>query len=194
MDDSNGILMQLLGGLLAPDGPKEWKEFNDVVKFIEFESVTGLHITGVGLINGRGKGDDCVSIGDGITDINITYVNCGPGHGISIGSLGLDGTVSNVSNIRARHILFNGTQNGARIKTYQKVGVKISNVLYSEMHGTSTSDVALNFNCSENVACTDIKLNNIDLTSSTRGEKVSSSCNNASGEAIGTVNPKSCLR
>ena len=56
MDDSNGILMQLLGGLLAPDGPKEWKEFNDVVKFIEFESMTGLHITGVGLINGRGKG------------------------------------------------------------------------------------------------------------------------------------------
>jgi len=318
------VYVRLLGGLLAPDGPKEWKEFNDVVKFIEFESVTGLHITGVGLINGRGKGwwdiscryhpklldcgkcapkklrfhksndihmsqikivnspqthilllgcngvelqdlsiissgvspntdgihiqqsnhifinnsfigvgDDCVSIGDGITDINITYVNCGPGHGISIGSLGLDGTVSNVSNIHARHILFNGTQNGARIKTYQtgrgqvqnieftdvtfidagnpiiidqhycgapnacpptKAGVKISNVLYSEMHGTSTSDVALNFNCSENVACTDIKLNNIDLKSSTRGEKVSSSCNNAFGEAIGTVNPKSCLR
>ena len=58
MDDIQiyGILLQLLGVLFAPSGPKEWKEFNDTVKFIEFEYVNGLYIHGVGLINGRGKG------------------------------------------------------------------------------------------------------------------------------------------
>jgi len=45
-----------LGVLFAPSGPKEWKELNDTVKFIEFEYVNGLYIHGVGLINGRGKG------------------------------------------------------------------------------------------------------------------------------------------
>lgn len=27
-------------------------------------------------------GDDCVSIGDQTTNINISHVKCGPGHGI----------------------------------------------------------------------------------------------------------------
>jgi hypothetical protein len=56
MDDSNRILLQLKGGLFAPVGPDQWKMFNDTVKFIEFEYVTGLYIRGFGLIDARGKG------------------------------------------------------------------------------------------------------------------------------------------
>ncbi|RZC72247.1 hypothetical protein C5167_035413 [Papaver somniferum] len=66
-----------------------------------------------------GSGDDCISIGDHIDDIHIDNINCGPGHGISIGSLGIDGGEAKVQNIRVTNSRFRETTNGIRIKTYQ---------------------------------------------------------------------------
>ncbi|XP_021275476.1 probable polygalacturonase At3g15720 [Herrania umbratica] len=64
-----------------------------------------------------GTGDDCVAIKGGCSNINITKVTCGPGHGISIGSLGQGGANDQVEHVHVRDCTFNGTQNGARIKT-----------------------------------------------------------------------------
>ncbi|CAN8276931.1 unnamed protein product [Cochlearia groenlandica] len=63
-------------------------------------------------------GDDCVAINTGSVNINITRMLCGPGHGISIGSLGRDGEESVVENIQVTNCTFNKTDNGARIKTW----------------------------------------------------------------------------
>lgn len=71
-------------------------------------------------------GDDCVSIQTGCTNIYIHNVNCGPGHGISIGGLGRDNTKACVSNITVRDIVMQNTMNGVRIKTWQ---VTISSVI-----------------------------------------------------------------
>jgi polygalacturonase len=46
-------------------------------------------------------------------------VVCGPGHGISIGSLGDDSSRAEVSGITVDSVQLHGTTNGARIKTYQ---------------------------------------------------------------------------
>ncbi|KAL0013783.1 hypothetical protein SO802_000852 [Lithocarpus litseifolius] len=64
-------------------------------------------------------GDDCVSIGDLASNINVSFVNCGPGHGISIGSLGKNGNSVKVENIHVKRVNFKGSTNGARIKTWQ---------------------------------------------------------------------------
>lgn len=64
-------------------------------------------------------GDDCISIGDHVSDIQVKRIACGPGHGISIGSLGRGGTEVSVEDIHISYSNFFGTTNGARIKTWQ---------------------------------------------------------------------------
>ncbi|KAM0879051.1 hypothetical protein ACQ4PT_034501 [Festuca glaucescens] len=65
------------------------------------------------------SGDDCVSILSGTTDVNITDNTCGPGHGISVGSLGCDGSTSLVERITVSNCSFSRTMTGVRIKSWQ---------------------------------------------------------------------------
>ncbi|KAK7386217.1 hypothetical protein VNO78_26277 [Psophocarpus tetragonolobus] len=62
-------------------------------------------------------GDDCVAISGGSSHVNVTGISCGPGHGISIGSLGKK--YDTVENVYVSNINFTRTTNGVRIKTIQ---------------------------------------------------------------------------
>ncbi|KAM7258849.1 hypothetical protein ACFE04_014590 [Oxalis oulophora] len=64
-----------------------------------------------------GTGDDCIVVGNGINILNITRVNCGPGHGISIGRLGRNRESAKVEGVFVSHCTLTGTHNGIRIKT-----------------------------------------------------------------------------
>ncbi|CAI0392561.1 unnamed protein product [Linum tenue] len=66
-----------------------------------------------------GTGDDCVAINGFSSYINISRVLCGPGHGISIGSLGKGGAYETVEEVHVEDCTFKGTMNGARIKTWK---------------------------------------------------------------------------
>ncbi|GMH20019.1 hypothetical protein Nepgr_021860 [Nepenthes gracilis] len=65
-----------------------------------------------------GVGDDCVSVGPGSFNISIFNITCGPGHGISVGSLGRKENENNVAGIAVRNCTINSTQNGVRVKTW----------------------------------------------------------------------------
>ncbi|KAL6626844.1 hypothetical protein ACP70R_030570 [Stipagrostis hirtigluma subsp. patula] len=63
-------------------------------------------------------GDDCVSILTYTTDVTVTNSTCGPGHGISVGSLGRFEEAA-VERITVSHCNFSGTMTGVRIKSWQ---------------------------------------------------------------------------
>uniref|UniRef100_A0ACD5X5M1 Uncharacterized protein n=1 Tax=Avena sativa TaxID=4498 RepID=A0ACD5X5M1_AVESA len=83
----------------------------------------GIHIersTGVVIADTRiGTGDDCISIGQGSDNIDIARVHCGPGHGMSVGSLGRYVGEGDVTRVHVRDMTFEGTMNGVRIKTWE---------------------------------------------------------------------------
>ncbi|KAJ3695295.1 hypothetical protein LUZ60_000672 [Juncus effusus] len=83
--------------------------------------------------NNLSCGDDCVSIQTGCTNINIHSLDCGPGHGISIGGLGKDNTKACVSNITVRDINMHNTMTGVRIKTWQGGSGSVENVRFSNI-------------------------------------------------------------
>uniref|UniRef100_A0A0D9XQW0 Exopolygalacturonase n=1 Tax=Leersia perrieri TaxID=77586 RepID=A0A0D9XQW0_9ORYZ len=180
-------------------------------------------------------GDDCVTIGPGTAGVVVRGIRCGPGHGISIGSLGGGAGEGEVRDVTVEDASLADTQNGVRIKTWAKPfagrvsdvrfarvamhgvenpividqnycpgnincpnqmsGVKISDVVYEDITGTSATAVAVRLDCSGSNPCTGITLRNINLTyDDGGGEEVARSfCRNAAGSASGVVSPPSCL-
>ncbi|XP_047338998.1 polygalacturonase-like [Impatiens glandulifera] len=198
----------------------------------------GVHVSsssGVTILNSRiSTGDDCISVGPGTTNMWIEGTVCGPGHGISIGSLGKDMQEQGVQNITVTTTRFISTQNGFRIKTWAKPsngfvknvlfmhaimdnvknpiiidqhycdyrsncpnqasGIKISDVTYEDIQGSSATQVAVKFDCSNKYPCSGIRLEDVALTYGGRnGITIKSSCANSIGSASGVVEPDSCL-
>ncbi|OWM70650.1 polygalacturonase At1g48100-like [Punica granatum] len=78
-------------------------------------------------------GDDCISIQTGSSSIYIHDVNCGPGHGISIGGLGKDNTQACVSNVTVRNAAISNAMTGVRIKTWQGASGSAQNIIFSNI-------------------------------------------------------------
>lgn len=76
----------------------------------------------------------------------------------------------------------------------QESGVKISNVRYEDIHGTSKTEVAVMLDCSKEKPCTDIVMDNVNLVQIDNGS-AKSSCSNANGLANDVVVPFTpCLK
>ncbi|PNT70050.1 hypothetical protein BRADI_2g04520v3 [Brachypodium distachyon] len=83
-------------------------------------------------------GDDCVSILSGTTDAYVTDTTCGPGHGISVGSLGGANSKSAlVERITVSNCSFVGTLTGVRIKSWQGGTGKANGFLFENLNMTA---------------------------------------------------------
>ncbi|XP_020215376.1 probable polygalacturonase At3g15720 [Cajanus cajan] len=85
-------------------------------------------------------GDDCIAINGGTSYINITGVTCGPGHGISVGSLGKKQSYEVVEHVRVYNCSFTGTTNGMRIKTWEGGSGYARNISFQHIILTNTSN------------------------------------------------------
>ncbi|XP_031482008.1 probable polygalacturonase At1g80170 [Nymphaea colorata] len=85
-------------------------------------------------------GDDCISIVTDSSNIVMTNIDCGPGHGISIGSLGADGKTAAVENIHLKNATFHGTTNGVRIKSWQGGHGYARNILFEQLKFINVSN------------------------------------------------------
>ncbi|XP_010459287.1 PREDICTED: exopolygalacturonase [Camelina sativa] len=80
-------------------------------------------------------GDDCIAMLSGNTNFDIYNVTCGPGHGISVGSLGKDRNEKNINGLTVRDTIFTGTSDGIRIKTWESSAstIAVSNLVYENL-------------------------------------------------------------
>nr|CAB3480698.1 unnamed protein product [Digitaria exilis] len=82
---------------------------------IHIERSSGVSITDTHIATG----DDCISVGQGNDNVEVARVQCGPGHGMSVGSLGRYAGEGDVTRVHIRDMTFTGTMNGVRIKTWE---------------------------------------------------------------------------
>ncbi|XP_021809755.1 probable polygalacturonase At1g80170 isoform X1 [Prunus avium] len=102
-----------------------------------------------------GTGDDCISIVNGTSNIKMKRIFCGPGHGISIGSLGKDNSTAIVTKVVVDTAILRETANGLRIKTWQGGsgyvrGVRFQNV---RMENVSNPIIIDQFYCDSPKSC-----------------------------------------
>jgi galacturan 1,4-alpha-galacturonidase len=127
-----------------------------------------------------GVGDDCISIGPGTSKVNITGVTCGPGHGISIGSLGRYKDEKDVTDINVKDCTLKKTMFGVRIKAYEDAAsvLTVSKIHYENIKmEDSANPIFIDMKYCPNKLCTangaskvtvkDVTFKNITGTSST---------------------------
>ena len=252
----------------------------------------GIHIersSSVDIERSRiGTGDDCISIGQGNSQVTISSISCGPGHGIryfrilffrlyflsvlntsllnlhcdsSVGSLGKYLNERDVSGLVVRDCYMTGTSNGIRIKTWpnspgssaatnmtfdnivmnnvsnpiiidqsycpssscssevnafpfssfhsmhfesafeffrtwfqEPSRVKLSDIHFKNIRGTSSSEVAVSLGCSKGVPCQNVYVEDVhlDLSSRNRRKSPTAFCSNVRAKFIGTQVPPPC--
>ncbi|KAM7521380.1 hypothetical protein LguiA_011282 [Lonicera macranthoides] len=135
------------------------------------------------------NGDDCVSIGSGCYDVDIRNITCGPGHGISIGSLGNHNSRACVSNVTVRDSVIKQSENGVRIKTWQGGYGAVSGVTFDSIHMDNVKNpiiidqfYCLTKTCTNNtsaVLVSDIQYSNIKGTYDIRRPPMHFGCSDA---------------
>ncbi|XP_040952741.1 polygalacturonase [Gossypium hirsutum] len=152
----------------------------------ESPNTDGIHIgrsDWVNVLNTEIKtGDDCVSIGDGSKNLVINGVTCGPGHGISIGSLELFKNEEPVDGVTVKNFTLTNTSNGVRIKSLPGV--------------VRTFTLRILLSCQDylqrTLPCENLELVDIEITHSGPTGPAVSQCSNVKPKVSGKQNPAAC--
>ncbi|KAB1202083.1 hypothetical protein CJ030_MR8G018177 [Morella rubra] len=168
-------------------------EFLDIKAPAESPNTDGIHIENTNNVRIHNSvisnGDDCISIGAGCYNVDIRNITCGPGHGISIGSLGNKNSHACVSNITVSYSVIKHSDNGVRIKTWQGGSGVVSKVTFKYLHMHSVLNpiiidqyYCLTKNCPNQtsaVSISDISYTSIKGTYDVRGPPMHLACSDS---------------
>ncbi|AQK82044.1 Pectin lyase-like superfamily protein [Zea mays] len=149
----------------GPVGPSTSPSWAPPANGIHMGDTSGITITNTVI----GVGDDCISIGPGTSKVNITGVTCGPGHGISIGSLG-------------------------RYKDEKDVtDINVKDVTFKNITGTSSTPEAISLLCTAKIQCTGVTMDDVNVEYSGTNNKTMDICTNTKGCTKGCLKELACF-
>ncbi|XP_073053387.1 probable polygalacturonase At1g80170 isoform X1 [Primulina eburnea] len=118
---------------------------------IHISASTEVDLTGIAV----STGDDCISIVSNSSKIRVKDIFCGPGHGISIGSLGKHNSSAAVQDVVVDGATFIDTKNGVRIKTWQGGSGFARKITFQniQMHNVSHPIIINQYYCDSTLPC-----------------------------------------
>ncbi|GFZ04571.1 pectin lyase-like superfamily protein [Actinidia rufa] len=187
----------------------------------------GIHISRSDLVTISNTtirtGDDCISIGEGSTNSCVSIGSLGQRpdeedvRGILVANCTLSDTTNGVRikswhespNLQASNIVFENIvmdnvrnpifidQNYGSKNKPGSSNVKISDIHFKNIRGTTSSNVAVSLNCSDTVPCEGIELVDIDFKyigkTTAQDVTLTAACENAKATFSGTHNVSPCV-
>ncbi|CDP19359.1 unnamed protein product [Coffea canephora] len=177
---NNAITICINGTLVAPS---DYNVLGYTGNWLKFERTNGLSIYG-GTLDGQGTG---------IWACKNSGKNCPQGARVVLDDSKIKFLFQHAVMVNVQNPIIidqNYCPNRATCPG-QGSGVRISGVTYQDVHGTSATKVAVNFDCSKKYPCSRISLEDVNLTY--KDQPAMASCVNAGGSSSGLVQPKACL-
>ncbi|KAK1282967.1 Polygalacturonase-2 [Acorus calamus] len=196
----SSITITVAGTIIAPDTTDKWKGI-DASLWIGFNNVNGVTVNGNGNFNGRGLNwwNQSCALSHykpalkflGCQDIRIDNVKFQDSPQTHILLMGCQRV--NITNVYINSPGFSPNTDGIHIHESQHIYIDKA-VIESDLTGTSATPVAIKLNCSNTVSCDGLTFDTIQISSASKGQKVTAACNHASGKTDGTIDPPlSCL-
>ena len=147
----------------------------------ESPNTDGIHLSNavnVHIVDSTiGTGDDCISVGRGSSNVTVERVVCGPGHGLSVGSLGKYPNEEDVNGIHFKSCTMKGTDNGLRIKSWggstpsKAVDIKFEDIIMESVKNPIIIDQNYGSRGGDSrVAISDVLFKNVRGTTITKDE------------------------
>ncbi|KAM7263487.1 hypothetical protein ACFE04_001170 [Oxalis oulophora] len=165
--------------------PAELGPFNNSASWVTFNYIDHFTLSGKGTFDGRSLGEEPVT--------RISVRNCtllGTMNGLRVKTWPSSPADSVVSDLRFEDIIMVNVSNPVLIEQeycpsnlcdlQRPSRVKISNVSFKNIRGTSASQTAVKLVCSEMYPCQNVEMSDIDLTSIATQGPATSICTNVS--------------
>ncbi|KAI3769577.1 hypothetical protein L6452_00686 [Arctium lappa] len=174
----------------------------------------GIHIkesSGINITNTNIKtGDACISFGYGSKNVHVEKVTCGPGRGFSTAILGTYEIEAPIAGIWIKNCTITDALNGVMIQSlfdsktttasdmhFDDIimnngfpsRVKISNVSFRNIRGSSSTKEAMRLACSSWEPCVNVEVADINLTFTGPGGPATSVCCVVEPKVVGKVVP-----